>query len=96
VVGSSHQFQTANSDTGSFVTGKDGVVEIVVPLADVGSPPAGAVLTGPAGETDIEIGVPANPTRLGAASLQKVDSGGPSNNYTVGTTTGTSDCTLPE
>ena len=96
VVGSSHQFQAAHTDTGSFVTGKDGVVKVVVPLANIGSPPSGAVLSGPAGETDIEIGVPANPTGLGAASLQKVDSGGPANNYMVGTSTGTSGCTLPE
>jgi hypothetical protein len=95
-VGSSQQFQTANTDTGTFVTGKDGVVQIVVPLAHVGGPPSGAVLTQPTGETDIEIGIPPNPTGLGAASLQHVDTGGPQNNYTVGTTSGTSGCTLPE
>ncbi|HEX6394908.1 MAG TPA: S53 family peptidase [Acidimicrobiales bacterium] len=95
-VGSSQQFQSANTDTGTFVTGKDGVVEIVVPLAHVGNPPAGAVLTQPTGETYIEIGVPPNPLGLGVASLQKVDAGGPGNNYSIGTTTGTSGCTLPE
>lgn len=95
-VGASHQFQAANNDTGSFITGKDGTVEIVVPLANVGTPPAGAVLTQPAGESDTEIGIPPNPLGLGVASLQKVDSGGPGNDYAVGTTSGTSGCTLPE
>ena len=93
--GVSHQFQAANNDSGSFTAGKDGTIEIVVPLANIGAPPAGAVLTQPAGETDIEIGIPPNPLGLGIASLQKADSGGPGNDYAVGTTTGTSGCTLP-
>lgn len=95
-VGTSHQFQTAHTDTGRFVTGKDGVVEIDVPLANAGSPPSGALVAQPTGQTYIEIGVPANPTGIGLASLQQVDTGGPSNNYSVGTTTGTSGCILPE
>jgi pseudomonalisin len=94
-VGASHQFQAANTDTGSFIPGNDGTIEIVVPLANVGAPPAGGVLIQPAGETDIEIGIPPNPLGLGIASLQKVDSGGPGNDYAVGTTTGTTGCTLP-
>jgi subtilase family serine protease len=95
-VGASQQYQAANTDTGTFVTGKDGVVEVVVPLSHIGSPPAGAILKQPTGETDIEIGVPPNPLGVGAASLQKVDTGGPTNDYTVGSTTGTAGCTLPE
>ena len=94
-VGNSSQFQAAHTDTGKFTTGPDGVVEIDVPLANVGAPPAGAVLTQPAGLTEIEVGVPPNPTGEGAASLQQVDKGGPTNDYTLGTTTG-SGCTLPE
>ena len=94
-VGSSSQYQAANTDTGSFQLGKDGVVTIYVPLANIGNPPAKATLIQPAGATYIEIGVPPNPTGAGAASLQGVDTGGPMNNYTVGTTTGTT-CTLSE
>ncbi|HEX4864534.1 MAG TPA: protease pro-enzyme activation domain-containing protein, partial [Acidimicrobiales bacterium] len=94
-VGASHQFQAANNDTGSFTAGKDGTIEIVVPLANVGAPPPGAVLSQPAGESDIEIGVPPNPLGLGVASLQPVDTGGPANDYVVGTISGTSGCTLP-
>ncbi|HVA73584.1 MAG TPA: S53 family peptidase [Acidimicrobiales bacterium] len=95
-VGSSNQYQAANTDTGSFKLGKDGVVEIDVPLKNVGNPPAGATLSQPAGATYIEVGVPPNPTGAGVASLQGVDAGGPTNNYSVGSTTGTSGCTLPE
>jgi subtilase family serine protease len=95
-VGTSQQYQTANTDSGTFVTGKDGVVQIVVPLSHVGSPPTGAVLAQPSGETYIEVGVPPNPLGLGVGSLQKVDAGGPNNNYSVGSTTGTKGCTLPE
>jgi len=96
-VGTSSQYKTANTDTGKFTTGHDGVVEIDVPLANVGGPPAGATLSQPAGITFIEIGVPPNPTGQSAGSLQQVDTGGPTNNYTVGgPATGTSGCTLPE
>ena len=96
-VGTSSQYKTANTDTGKFTTGHDGVVEIDVPLANVGGPPAGATLSQPAGITFIELGVPPNPTGQSAGSLQQVDTGGPTNNYTVGgPATGTSGCTLPE
>jgi pseudomonalisin len=95
-VGTSHNYQTVNTDTGELVTGHDGVVEIDVPLAHVGNPAAGSVLGQPTGLTYIEVGVPPNPTGLSAGSLQQVDSGGPGNNYTVGTTTGTSGCTPSE
>lgn len=96
IVGSSHDFAPAHTDTGQLVTGKDGVVEIDVPLANVGSPPSGVVLNQPTGLTYIEIGVPNNPSGQSVASLQEVDSGGPGNNYTIGTTTGTTGCTPSE
>jgi pseudomonalisin len=95
-VGTSSQYNAAHTDTGKFVTGKDGTIEIDVPLANIGNPASGAVLNQPAGVTYIEVGVPPNPTGAGVASLQQVDTGGPTNNYDVGTTTGTSGCTLPE
>ena len=95
-VGNSSQYQRVNTDTGKFTTGKNGVVEIDVPLANTGSPAAGAVLSQPAGATYIEVGVPPNPTGEGAASLQPVNTGGPGSDYTVGSpATGTSGCTLP-
>jgi hypothetical protein len=95
-VGTSSQYQVAHTDTGKFTIGHDGVVEIDVPLANVGGPPAGATLIQPAGITFIEVGVPPNPTGAGAASLQQVDTGGPTNNYSVGSTATGAGCTLPE
>ena len=76
---SSYNPSSNTDDTGHLTLGNDGVVEIDVPMANVGSPTTGAVLTDPAGETDIEVGAP------GAGGLlEKVDSGGPTCNYTVG------------
>lgn len=95
-VGTSSQYQTAHTDTGSFKVGKDGVVEIDVPLANVGSPATGDTLLQPAGATYIEIGVPPNPAGAGAASLQGVDTGGPGINYNIGSPATGSGCTLPE
>ncbi len=67
------------SDQGSFTPGPNGVVEIVVPLANIGGPAAGAVLSQPAGVTFTEEGAP------GAVSaLETVDSGGPTKNETLG------------
>lgn len=94
-VGTSSQYQAANTDTGSFKLGPDGVIEIDVPLAHIGSP-AGVALVQPAGATYIEVGVPPNPTGAGVASLQGVDTGGPLNNYTVGAPATGANCTLPE
>lgn len=84
--GTDHTFEAANTDTGKFTLGANGVVEIDVPLANIGAPATGAVLGDPAGVTYTEEGVPPNPAGLGAGSLQPVDSGGPTNNYTVGAT----------
>lgn len=95
-VGSSRQFQAANTDTGQFVAGHDGSILIAVPLTHTGNPASGATLGQPTGLTYVEVGVPNNPAGASAASLQQVDSGGPLHSYTVGTTTGTSGCTLAE
>ncbi|HEV8065426.1 MAG TPA: hypothetical protein VGP46_11365, partial [Acidimicrobiales bacterium] len=86
LTGSEHQYESAHTDTGSFKAGKDGIIQIDVPLANIGAPAAGAVLANPAGLTYTEEGVPPNPSGEGAASLQSVDSGGPTNNYKVGST----------
>ena len=53
-----------------------------MPLANVGKPPVGAILAGPAGETDIEVGTPAG------GFLEKVDTGGPSCDYKIGSNPG--------
>jgi hypothetical protein len=79
ITGSTHQFNTANTtDTGSFTLGPNGVVEIDVPLANIGNPPTNAVLASPNGETNILVGA------AGTGSLPKVDSGGPSCDYVIG------------
>jgi len=79
--GGAHQFnQSANTnDTGHFTLGPNGVVEIDVPLANIGNPPLGSVLSLPSGETYIEVGS----SQVGGA-LEKVDSGGPVCDYTLG------------
>ena len=76
--------EAGHTDTGSFTTGPNGIVQVVVPLANIGSPAAAAVLTQPAGQTDTEEGVPPTPAGQSTALLEAVDSGGPANNYTVG------------
>ena len=83
LVGTSHQYSnsTTTNDTGSFTTGPSGVVEIDVPLANVGSPPAQSLFTGPAGETWILVG-----STVTGGGLEKVDAGGPSCDYVLGET----------
>ena len=58
------------------------MVEIDVPLANIGNPPAGAVLAGPTGETEDGMGV------IGSGLLEKVDTGGPACDYKVGSNPG--------
>jgi subtilase family serine protease len=78
---SSFNNNTAHTDdTGQFVLGPNGVVEIDVPLANLGSPQIGAVLSSPAAETWLEIG-----TTVSGGLLEKVDSGGPTCQETLGT-----------
>jgi pseudomonalisin len=85
VTGSEHQYSAAHTDTGTFKTGKDGYIIIDVPLANVGLK-WGSTLAGPAGATYTEEGIPPNPSGVSAGSLEAVDSGGPTKNYTVGST----------
>jgi pseudomonalisin len=80
VTGTEHSYNNVNDDTGKFTTGQNGIVEIDVPVANVGGPKVGDVFTGPAGETDIEVGAP-----HAGGFLEKVDTGGPQCNYQVGT-----------
>ena len=84
LVGASHDYSPANTDTGQFNPGANGTIVIDVPLANVGAPPSGSTLTQPAGQTYVEVGIPPNPAGS-AASLQPVDSGGPTNNFAIGT-----------
>jgi pseudomonalisin len=79
LTGSTHNYSPAHTDTGSFTAGTNGVVEVDVPLANVGSPAAGTLLTQPASSTYTEEGVPGE-----VSSLQAVDSGGPTLDYAVG------------
>ena len=79
---SGSQYTTAHSDdTGKLTPGSNGVVEIDVPLANVGSPAAKAVLTGPGAQTKVLVGSSAT-----GGSLQAADSGGPQYDYKVGQT----------
>jgi hypothetical protein len=72
------------TDRQSRTAGANGVVQVVVPLANIGDPALKSVLSQPTGATYTEKGVPPNPSGEGAASLQAVDSGGPTKNYKVG------------
>jgi pseudomonalisin len=72
-----NQFSTVNSDTGTLTPGPSGTVRVVVPLANVGNPPAGSTLSAPAGETFTEEGTPPTPVLGSNGLLEKVDSGGP-------------------
>jgi pseudomonalisin len=82
---SGSQFTTVHSnDTGSIVDGKDGTVEIDVPLANIGSPTTGGVLVAPAAATYALVGAPTNPTGVSGGSLQPVDSAGPQYNFVLG------------
>jgi hypothetical protein len=71
---------TNTNDSGQLEPGPNGVVEIDIPLANVGAPPAGAVLSNPAGETWLLIG-----STVSGGLLEKVDSGGPTCQETLGT-----------
>ena len=79
--GNTSNFNTSHTtDTGHLTTGTNGVIEIDVPLANVGAPPIGALLSNPAGETWILVG-----TAPTGGLLEKVDSGGPTCQEKLGT-----------
>lgn len=78
---SGNQYNSAHTDTGHFGSGPNGVVEVDVPLANVGNPPLGATLTGPGAQTKVTVG-----TAQTGGLLEAADSGGPQYDYTVGQT----------
>jgi hypothetical protein len=69
-------------DTGSFVTGPNGYVTVNVPLSAVGGAQLNDVLHKPDGETYVTVGSPTG----SPASLQPLDSGGPTYDYMLGQT----------
>lgn len=73
------QYTTAHDDTGHLGSGPNGVVEVDVPLANVGSPAVGAHLTGPGVQTKVLVG-----TAQTGGLLEAADSGGPKYDYVLG------------
>jgi subtilase family serine protease len=74
-----NQYTNSNTDTGKFVTGKNGTVEVNVPLAHVGTPPKGAHLTAPGAQTRVLVG-----TSQTGGLIETADTGGPKYDYVVG------------
>jgi hypothetical protein len=70
------QYTTAHTDTGHFTPGANGVIEIDVPIANVGSPPLHSRFVGPGGQTKVLEGTPAT-----GGSIQSADSAGPQYDY---------------
>jgi hypothetical protein len=83
VNGPQHTYQNNGTTTGSFNPGPNGTVIVNVPLtsAAVGAVAPGSLLANPSGETDALVGSPAV-----GGSLQKADTAGPSQDYTLGET----------
>jgi hypothetical protein len=73
------RYEPLNVDSGSFTPGPNGTVEIDVPLANVGSPPTGAVLVAPTAEADVRF-----PGTATTGLLQTIDSDGPNLDYQIG------------
>jgi hypothetical protein len=76
---SGNQFTTANTDTGTFVPGKNGTITVDVPLKNVGSPAAGSTLVAPAGQTRVLLGTTAT-----GGLIEQADVGGPQYDFGVG------------
>ncbi len=77
---------TLNADAGALVTGPGGYAEIDVPLAHLGSPAPGAVLTQPSGQTWTWV-YDAYVPQVNAGVLgEGYDTGGPQFDYQVGST----------
>ncbi len=77
---SGSQYSTQNSDdAGQFTPGPNGVIEIDVPVAHVGSPPLHAVLSGPGAQSKVLEGTPAT-----GGLIESADSGGPQFDYRFG------------
>ncbi|HET6811767.1 MAG TPA: S53 family peptidase [Acidimicrobiales bacterium] len=80
---SGNQYSAVNSDTGTLTPGPNGTVQIVVPLANVGNPPTGSILSAPAGKTYTEEGTPPTSVLGSNGLLEQVDSGGPGCSFTT-------------
>jgi pseudomonalisin len=80
-------FTPVHTDTGSFTKAADGtsgLIEVDVPLTNVGISGAGDVLRSPSGQSAGAVGAPANPVvGVGGAGLI-TDQAGPGSNWTVG------------
>lgn len=76
---SGNTFNSANTDTGTFNPGANGTVTVDVPLANVGSPPAGDILVAPAGQTAVLAGT----TAVGGF-IEQADVGGPQYDFQIG------------
>jgi pseudomonalisin len=70
------RFQQLHVDTGTITPGPNGTVEVDVPLANVGSPGSGSVLTGPSAQSYVREGVL-------AGSLEPADSAGPNADFVI-------------
>lgn len=77
---SGNQFTTGNTDTGTFVPGKNGTITVDVPLAHVGSPAAGDTLVAPAGQSRVLLG-----STVTGGLIEQADVGGPQYDYVLGT-----------
>ena len=79
---SGNQYQARRSgpaDSGSLVLGPNGTLTVNVPLAQVGSPPTGAILTSPNGQVRELVG-----TTVTGGLIVQADQGGPQYDYQVG------------
>jgi hypothetical protein len=72
-------FQNVNTDTGQFITGKDGKVIVYVPLKNVGNPPTGTTLLAPSAQTRVLVGTTAT-----GGFIETADAADPYYNYVVG------------
>ena len=70
------RFQQLHVDTGTITPGPNGTVEVDVPIANVGSPSSGSVLTGPSAASYVREGVL-------AGSLEPADSAGPTADFVI-------------
>ncbi len=70
------RYQQLHVDTGTITPGPSGTVEVDVPLANIGAPATGQVLSQPSAQAYVREGVLAGP-------LEPVDAGGPSADYVL-------------
>lgn len=70
---------TGTGDTGTLTTGPNGTVVVNVPLANIGAPPSGAVLTAPTAQTRVLVGAPQT-----GGLIEQADAGGPQYDFQIG------------